>query len=166
MFLPVYRKCFKCLAGLGGSLHVMYLGEISPRKIRGIVTLTSATFSSLGKLSGQFFGLRYMLIVNLCEMAKCVDEKLNLHWSYIQYIQWDQMGSIHLQVCPQTFCGVRAGACASPCGGLYTIIKRPWGHRGTANSKLRNCSLDFLVWAFRHLTQNTRFLITNLLKLH
>ncbi|XP_071350999.1 solute carrier family 2 member 9, like 1 [Trachinotus anak] len=46
-----------CLVGLGTSTHLMYLGEISPRKIRGIVTLTSATFASLGKLFGQFCGL-------------------------------------------------------------------------------------------------------------
>ncbi|CAK6958690.1 solute carrier family 2 member 9%2C like 1 [Scomber scombrus] len=48
-------------AGLGVSAHLMYLGEISPRKIRGVVTLTSATFTSLGKLSGQFFGLSEIL---------------------------------------------------------------------------------------------------------
>ncbi|XP_042259779.1 solute carrier family 2 member 9, like 1 [Thunnus maccoyii] len=48
-------------AGLGMSIHLMYLGEISPRKIRGVVTLTSSTFASLGKLSGQFFGLSEIL---------------------------------------------------------------------------------------------------------
>uniref|UniRef100_A0A8D3AEY7 Solute carrier family 2, facilitated glucose transporter member 5 n=1 Tax=Scophthalmus maximus TaxID=52904 RepID=A0A8D3AEY7_SCOMX len=48
-------------AGLGLSIHVMYLGEISPRKIRGIVTFTAGTFLSLGKLSGQFFGLSEIL---------------------------------------------------------------------------------------------------------
>lgn len=51
-----------CAAALGTSLHLMYLGEISPRQIRGSVTLTSATFLSLGKLSGQFFGLTYVLL--------------------------------------------------------------------------------------------------------
>uniref|UniRef100_A0A4W6D6C9 Solute carrier family 2, facilitated glucose transporter member 5 n=1 Tax=Lates calcarifer TaxID=8187 RepID=A0A4W6D6C9_LATCA len=35
--------------------------SISPRKIRGAVTLTLATFMSLGKLSGQFFGLSEIL---------------------------------------------------------------------------------------------------------
>uniref|UniRef100_A0A8C1ED39 Solute carrier family 2, facilitated glucose transporter member 5 n=1 Tax=Cyprinus carpio carpio TaxID=630221 RepID=A0A8C1ED39_CYPCA len=45
-------------AGLGGNVHIIYLGESSPKKIRGIVTLTAATFLSLGKLSGQFAGLR------------------------------------------------------------------------------------------------------------
>uniref|UniRef100_A0A8C1Z6M9 Solute carrier family 2, facilitated glucose transporter member 5 n=1 Tax=Cyprinus carpio TaxID=7962 RepID=A0A8C1Z6M9_CYPCA len=43
---------------LGGNVHFIYLGESSPKKIRGIVTLTAATFLSLGKLSGQFAGLR------------------------------------------------------------------------------------------------------------
>ncbi|XP_035007677.1 solute carrier family 2 member 9, like 1 [Hippoglossus stenolepis] len=57
----VARILYGFSSGLGGSLHVMYLGEISPRKFRGIVTLTSATFSSLGKLSGQFFGLSEIL---------------------------------------------------------------------------------------------------------
>lgn len=50
----------------------MYLGEISPRKIRGTVTLTSATFVSLGKLFGQIFGLRYALIVNTYGRATVV----------------------------------------------------------------------------------------------
>lgn len=51
------------LSGVGLSLHVMYVGESSPRKIRGRVTLTVATFLSLGKLSGQFFGLTYALML-------------------------------------------------------------------------------------------------------
>uniref|UniRef100_A0A3B5LS73 Solute carrier family 2 member 9, like 1 n=1 Tax=Xiphophorus couchianus TaxID=32473 RepID=A0A3B5LS73_9TELE len=57
----VARMLYGYSAGLGASLHSMYLGEISPRKIRGRVTLTSATFTSLGKLSGQFFGLSEIL---------------------------------------------------------------------------------------------------------
>uniref|UniRef100_A0A3Q3MYE3 Solute carrier family 2, facilitated glucose transporter member 5 n=1 Tax=Mastacembelus armatus TaxID=205130 RepID=A0A3Q3MYE3_9TELE len=48
-------------AGLGMCTHLMYLGEISPRNIRGAVTLTSATFLSLGRLSGRFFGLSEIL---------------------------------------------------------------------------------------------------------
>ncbi|XP_020786596.2 LOW QUALITY PROTEIN: solute carrier family 2 member 9, like 1 [Boleophthalmus pectinirostris] len=44
-------------AGLSSCIQTMYLGEISPRKFRGMVAFTSFTFSSLGKLSGQFFGL-------------------------------------------------------------------------------------------------------------
>ncbi|XP_008407761.1 solute carrier family 2 member 9, like 1 [Poecilia reticulata] len=57
----VARMLYGYSAGLGVSLHSMYLGEISPRKIRGRVTLTLATFNSLGKLSGQFFGLSEIL---------------------------------------------------------------------------------------------------------
>ncbi|XP_011473386.2 solute carrier family 2, facilitated glucose transporter member 9 [Oryzias latipes] len=57
----VARTLFGFSAALGTSLHLMYLGEISPRQIRGSVTLTSATFLSLGKLSGQFFGLTEIL---------------------------------------------------------------------------------------------------------
>ncbi|XP_039652651.1 solute carrier family 2 member 9, like 1 isoform X2 [Perca fluviatilis] len=57
----VARILYGYSAGLGGSIHLMYLGEISPRKIRGTVTLTSATFVSLGKLFGQIFGLSEIL---------------------------------------------------------------------------------------------------------
>ncbi|XP_075870524.1 solute carrier family 2 member 9, like 1 isoform X2 [Nelusetta ayraudi] len=57
----VARVLYGYSTGLGQSTHLMYLGEISPRKLRGLVTLTSATFTSLGKLSGQFFGLSEIL---------------------------------------------------------------------------------------------------------
>ncbi|MEQ2309069.1 hypothetical protein AMECASPLE_034869 [Ameca splendens] len=57
----VSRMLYGYSAGLGLSLHLMYLGEISPRKIRGQVTLTSSIFVSLGKLSGQLFGLSEIL---------------------------------------------------------------------------------------------------------
>ncbi|KAL3059076.1 hypothetical protein OYC64_011083 [Pagothenia borchgrevinki] len=57
----VARILYGFSAGLGSSTHVMYLGEIAPIKIRGAVTLTSATFFSLGKLFGQFFGLSEIL---------------------------------------------------------------------------------------------------------
>ncbi|XP_026202731.1 solute carrier family 2 member 9, like 1 [Anabas testudineus] len=53
----VARILYGFSAGVGLSSHLIYLGESSPRKIRGRVTLTVATFLSLGKLSGQFFGL-------------------------------------------------------------------------------------------------------------
>ncbi|KAM9362207.1 solute carrier family 2 member 9, like 1 [Symphorus nematophorus] len=57
----VARTLYGYSSGLGHSTHLMYLGEISPRKLRGAVTLTSVTFISLGKLSGQFFGLSEIL---------------------------------------------------------------------------------------------------------
>ncbi|XP_029006716.1 solute carrier family 2 member 9, like 1 [Betta splendens] len=53
----VARSLYGFSSGVGLSLHLMYVGESSPRNIRGRVTLTVATFLSLGKLSGQFFGL-------------------------------------------------------------------------------------------------------------
>ncbi|XP_041802041.1 solute carrier family 2 member 9, like 1 [Chelmon rostratus] len=57
----VARFLYGCSTGVAMSTHLMYLAEISPRKIRGTVTLTFATFSSVGKLSGQFFGLSEIL---------------------------------------------------------------------------------------------------------
>ncbi|XP_029358628.1 solute carrier family 2 member 9, like 1 [Echeneis naucrates] len=57
----VARTLYGYSSGLGSSTHIMYLGEISPRKIRGMVTLTSAIFASFGKLFGQFCGLRELL---------------------------------------------------------------------------------------------------------
>lgn len=68
------EKCFSSLffiwldgpllvcSGLGLFVHMMYLGESSPTKLRGMVTLTSATFFAIGKLSGQLAGLKYSLI--------------------------------------------------------------------------------------------------------
>ncbi|XP_030586221.1 solute carrier family 2 member 9, like 1 [Archocentrus centrarchus] len=57
----VARIIYGYSAGLGLNTHLMYLGEISLRKIRGIVTLTSAIFTALGKLSGQLLGLSELL---------------------------------------------------------------------------------------------------------
>ncbi|KAL2091407.1 hypothetical protein ACEWY4_013670 [Coilia grayii] len=54
----ISRLLFGFTSGLGGNVHAIYLGESSPKKIRGMVTLTSATFVSIGKLSGQFAGLQ------------------------------------------------------------------------------------------------------------
>ncbi|XP_073681604.1 solute carrier family 2 member 9, like 1 [Garra rufa] len=57
----VARFLFGYGSGLGGNVHAIYLGESSPKNVRGMVTLTSATFIALGKLSGQFVGLREIL---------------------------------------------------------------------------------------------------------
>ncbi|XP_029946744.1 solute carrier family 2, facilitated glucose transporter member 9-like [Salarias fasciatus] len=48
-------------AGFGWSLHIMYLSEISPKSIRGRVTITSANFTSLGGFVGQLLGLSEIL---------------------------------------------------------------------------------------------------------
>ncbi|XP_017285447.1 solute carrier family 2 member 9, like 1 [Kryptolebias marmoratus] len=57
----VGRILFGYSSGLGQSVHLMYLVEMSPRKIRGPVTLTFVTFISFGKLTGQCFGLSEIL---------------------------------------------------------------------------------------------------------
>uniref|UniRef100_A0A673KL58 Solute carrier family 2 member 9, like 1 n=1 Tax=Sinocyclocheilus rhinocerous TaxID=307959 RepID=A0A673KL58_9TELE len=57
----VARFLFGFGAGLGLNVHTIYLGESSPKKIRGMVTVTATTFMSLGKLLGQFAGLREIL---------------------------------------------------------------------------------------------------------
>ncbi|XP_077385363.1 solute carrier family 2 member 9, like 1 [Festucalex cinctus] len=57
----VARILFGYSAALGVSAHLMYLGEMSPRKIRGTVTMSFTTFVSIGKLSAQFFGLSEIL---------------------------------------------------------------------------------------------------------
>ncbi|KAM6980848.1 solute carrier family 2 member 9, like 1 [Aplochiton taeniatus] len=57
----VARFLYGFTAGLGSNIHVIYLGESSPKKLRGMVTLTSATFVSIGKLAGQFVGLSEIL---------------------------------------------------------------------------------------------------------
>ncbi|XP_061076856.1 solute carrier family 2 member 9, like 1 [Conger conger] len=54
----VARFLFGFSSGLGASIHTIYLGESSPKKLRGMVTLTAATFISIGKLTGQLAGLR------------------------------------------------------------------------------------------------------------
>ncbi|XP_019911154.1 solute carrier family 2 member 9, like 1 isoform X2 [Esox lucius] len=77
------RFLFGFSAGLGGCVHAIYLGECSPKKIRGMVTLTSATFISIGKLSGQFFGLRYSLIEK--DNAEACRKALQSLWGKGEY---------------------------------------------------------------------------------
>ncbi|XP_078277977.1 solute carrier family 2, facilitated glucose transporter member 11-like [Rhinoraja longicauda] len=48
-------------AGNGMNIHCMYLMECSPKKLRGLVTITTAIFISLGKCLGQIIGLREIL---------------------------------------------------------------------------------------------------------
>ncbi|XP_064162501.1 solute carrier family 2 member 9, like 1 isoform X1 [Anguilla rostrata] len=57
----VARFLFGFSSGLGANIHNIYLGESSPKKLRGMVTLTAATFISIGKLTGQLAGLREIL---------------------------------------------------------------------------------------------------------
>ncbi|KAI1900619.1 hypothetical protein AGOR_G00051790 [Albula goreensis] len=48
-------------SGLGLSVHLMYLGESSPKKLRGFMTLTSTIFIGLGKVLGPIVGIRELL---------------------------------------------------------------------------------------------------------
>ncbi|KAJ8285610.1 hypothetical protein GJAV_G00028830 [Gymnothorax javanicus] len=48
-------------AGLGLNVHLMYLGESSPAKLRGYLTLTCSIFTGLGKLFGPVIGLRELM---------------------------------------------------------------------------------------------------------
>lgn len=45
--------------GLCVPLHHQYLGEVSPKKLRGFANSTASFFWSLGKATGQIAGQRY-----------------------------------------------------------------------------------------------------------
>ncbi|KAM7402194.1 hypothetical protein PAMP_017458 [Pampus punctatissimus] len=47
--------------GLGLSVHLMYLGESSPKKLRGFLTLTSSIFIGFGKVMGQIIGIKEIM---------------------------------------------------------------------------------------------------------
>ncbi|KAJ8263130.1 hypothetical protein COCON_G00155870 [Conger conger] len=47
--------------GLGLNVHLMYIGESSPKKLRGFLTLTTAIFSALGKVIAPVIGTRELL---------------------------------------------------------------------------------------------------------
>uniref|UniRef100_A0A8C3PZM3 Solute carrier family 2, facilitated glucose transporter member 5 n=1 Tax=Chrysolophus pictus TaxID=9089 RepID=A0A8C3PZM3_CHRPC len=48
-------------AGVSMNIQPMYLAESAPRKLRGAVALTSASFTALGLVLGQVVGLRELL---------------------------------------------------------------------------------------------------------
>ncbi|NXQ67965.1 GTR11 protein, partial [Quiscalus mexicanus] len=48
-------------AGFSLNIHPQYVGEISPKKLRGFTNSTVAVFLTLGKLAGQVVGLREIL---------------------------------------------------------------------------------------------------------
>ncbi|XP_020789909.1 solute carrier family 2, facilitated glucose transporter member 11-like [Boleophthalmus pectinirostris] len=47
--------------GLGVSVHLMYLGESSPKELRGFLTLTGSIFIAFGKVFGQIIGIKELL---------------------------------------------------------------------------------------------------------
>ncbi|XP_078082215.1 solute carrier family 2, facilitated glucose transporter member 11-like [Mustelus asterias] len=57
----VARFLYGVNSGNGMNVHCMYIMECSPKKLRGIVTITTAIFISLGKCLGQIMGLREIL---------------------------------------------------------------------------------------------------------
>jgi len=42
------------------NAHIQYAGEISPKKLRGFVNVTSSVFLALGKAVARILGLRYL----------------------------------------------------------------------------------------------------------
>ncbi|XP_017587761.1 solute carrier family 2, facilitated glucose transporter member 11-like isoform X1 [Corvus cornix cornix] len=48
-------------SGFSLNIHPQYVGEISPKKLRGFTNSTVAVFLTLGKLTGQVVGLREIL---------------------------------------------------------------------------------------------------------
>ncbi|XP_064424362.1 solute carrier family 2, facilitated glucose transporter member 11-like [Latimeria chalumnae] len=55
------RILYGFIAGISICVQTMYLVESAPKKLRGIITMTSAAFISIGKVWGQIIGLREML---------------------------------------------------------------------------------------------------------
>lgn len=45
-------------AGIGLSVHSIYLLECAPKRLRGMVGVTVATFASFGKFFAQLLGIR------------------------------------------------------------------------------------------------------------
>ncbi|KAJ7423369.1 hypothetical protein BTVI_09990 [Pitangus sulphuratus] len=54
----VGRLLYGIGSGFSMNIHPQYVGEISPKKLRGFANSTVAVFLTLGKLTGQVIGLR------------------------------------------------------------------------------------------------------------
>ncbi|KAK2819077.1 hypothetical protein Q5P01_024638 [Channa striata] len=59
--IMVGRFLYGINAGMGLSAHTMYLIECAPKRLRGMVGVTVATFVSFGKFCGQLFGISELL---------------------------------------------------------------------------------------------------------
>ncbi|XP_078521697.1 solute carrier family 2, facilitated glucose transporter member 11-like [Lissotriton helveticus] len=59
--LLIGRFLLGLYTGLSFIPHVQYVGEIAPKKLRGLINTTLVLFISLGILSGQFLGLSELL---------------------------------------------------------------------------------------------------------
>ncbi|XP_075684219.1 solute carrier family 2, facilitated glucose transporter member 11-like [Rhinoderma darwinii] len=60
-FLIVGRFLIGVNAGVGMCVQPLYLGEVAPRKIRGLTSVSINIFLTVGILAGQIVGLREML---------------------------------------------------------------------------------------------------------
>ncbi|KAG7282586.1 hypothetical protein CRUP_018705 [Coryphaenoides rupestris] len=56
--IMVARFLYGINTGVSINVHPMYLVECAPKSLRGLVGVTTATFASLGKFTGQLLGIR------------------------------------------------------------------------------------------------------------
>ncbi|XP_048370524.1 solute carrier family 2, facilitated glucose transporter member 11-like [Sphaerodactylus townsendi] len=74
------RFLYGITAGICLNVHGQYVGEVSPKKLRGFANTTSSVFFALGKALGQLMGLRELLgsqafwplLLALCGIAALV----------------------------------------------------------------------------------------------
>ncbi|XP_068191383.1 solute carrier family 2 member 11, like [Antennarius striatus] len=59
--IMVGRFLYGINAGVSLSVHPVYLLECTPKRLRGMVGVTVATFTSFGKFCGQLLGIRELL---------------------------------------------------------------------------------------------------------
>uniref|UniRef100_UPI003AABC592 solute carrier family 2 member 11, like n=1 Tax=Centroberyx gerrardi TaxID=166262 RepID=UPI003AABC592 len=59
--IMVGRLLYGVNAGVSLSVHTMYLVECAPKRLRGMVGVTVATFVSMGKFCGQLLGISELL---------------------------------------------------------------------------------------------------------
>ncbi|XP_030075214.1 solute carrier family 2, facilitated glucose transporter member 11 isoform X2 [Microcaecilia unicolor] len=55
------RLLYGFSAGFGLNIHMQYLGEIAPKRLRGLTNSTATIFATVGKLVGQILGLSEIL---------------------------------------------------------------------------------------------------------
>lgn len=48
-------------AGVSLTVHTMYILECAPKRLRGMVGVSVASFVSLGKFFGQLLGIRWVI---------------------------------------------------------------------------------------------------------
>ncbi|XP_068172244.1 solute carrier family 2, facilitated glucose transporter member 11-like [Antennarius striatus] len=57
----ISRIIFGYNVGLGLNVHLMYIGECSPNKLRGLLAFTVSVFVGFGKVFGQIVGFKELL---------------------------------------------------------------------------------------------------------